>query len=118
MKIEALMTDETIIRELGERLARLRLDRDLTQAELANKAGVGLRTLQRLEKGTAAPQLTMFIRILRALDMVDHLELLVPQPVPSPMQQLKLQGRLRQRASGKEHKVAEDKGAWTWGDDA
>ncbi len=116
MKIEPLMTDEVIIREIGERLARVRLDRDLTQAELADKAGVGLRTLQRLEKGSAAPQLTMFIRILRALDMVEHFELLVPEPVPSPMQQLKFQGRLRQRASGKDHNVAEAKGGWTWGE--
>ncbi|MDP4610061.1 MAG: helix-turn-helix domain-containing protein [Opitutales bacterium] len=117
MRIEKLLTDETIIRELGERLARMRLDRDLTQAELANQAGVGLRTVQRLEKGTAAPQLTMFIRILRALDIVEHFDLLVPEPIPSPMQQLKMRGKLRKRASGKEMKVAEPKGAWTWGDE-
>lgn len=117
MKIDKLMTDETIIGELGARLARIRLDRDLTQAELADTAGVGLRTVQRLEKGTAAPQLSMFIRILRALDIIENFDLLIPEPIPSPMQQLKLQGRLRQRASGKEHKVAEPKGAWTWGDE-
>ena len=115
MRIEEFMTDETIITELGERLARMRLDRDLTQADLADKAGVGLRTVQRLEKGSAAPQLTMFIRILRALELVEHFDLLVPEPMPSPMQQLKMQGRLRQRASGKEPQVAEPKAGWTWG---
>ncbi|MGJ8639650.1 MAG: helix-turn-helix domain-containing protein [Opitutaceae bacterium] len=117
MKIDHFLTDETVIRELGERLARIRLDRDLTQAGLADKAGVGLRTVQRLEKGTAAPQLTMFIRILRALGIVENFDQLIPEPIPSPIEQLKLQGRLRQRASGKDHKVAESKGEWTWGNE-
>jgi len=110
------MTDETIIRELGARLARMRLDKDLTQADLAHEAGVGIRTVQRLEAGTAAPQLTMFIRILRALGIVEHFDLLIPEPIPSPIEQLKLRGKLRQRASGKELAVAEKKGGWTWGE--
>ncbi|TVP77305.1 MAG: XRE family transcriptional regulator [Puniceicoccaceae bacterium] len=117
MKIDRLMTDETVIREIGGRLARIRLDRDLTQADLADQAGVGVRTLQRLENGTAAPQLNMFLRILRALGMIEQLDQLIPEPTPSPMQMLKLQGRLRQRASGKEPPTEEakgTKGTWTW----
>jgi len=117
MKIERLLTDETVIHELGARLARIRLDRDLTQADLADQAGVGLRTLQRLENGTAAPQLNMFIRILRALGMIENLDLLIPEPTASPMQMLKMQGKLRQRASGKEPTLAEPKGTWTWGEE-
>lgn len=36
---------------LGERLKRLRLDRDLTQAELADRAGMAQPNLARLESG-------------------------------------------------------------------
>lgn len=114
MKIDRLLTDETVICELGARLARIRLDRDLTQADLADQAGVGLRTLQRLENGTAAPQLNMFLRILRALGLIENLEQLIPEPTPSPMQMLKMQGKIRRRASGKESQAAESKGTWTW----
>ncbi len=116
MDIQDHITDEAIVQELGQRLARLRLDQNLTQAQLAHEAGVGLRTVQRLEAGTVAPQLTMFIRICRALGIVDHFNLLVPEPIPSPMQQLKMRGKLRRRASGKSAVVAEDPGPWKWAD--
>ncbi len=117
MDIQDHITDDAIVQELGRRLARLRLDKNLTQAQLAHEAGVGVRTVQRLETGTAAPQLTMFIRIFRALGIVDHFNLLVPEPIPSPMQQLKMRGKLRQRASGQAMVAAEDPGPWTWADD-
>jgi DNA-binding XRE family transcriptional regulator len=118
MNIEKYMTDDAIVQELGQRLARMRLDLDLTQADLAHEAGVGVRTIQRLEAGTVAPQLTLFIRICRALGIVEHFNLLIPEPIPSPMQQLKLRGKLRQRASGKSGAAAEDPGPWKWADDA
>ena len=116
MNIQENLTDDVIVQELGRRLARLRLDKNLTQAQLAHEAGVGVRTVQRLEAGTAAPQLTMFIRICRALGITDHFNLLIPEPIPSPMQQLKMRGKLRQRASGQSTAVAEDPGPWTWAD--
>ena len=113
MDIENQVTDEAIVQELGQRLARMRLDQNLTQAELAKEAGVGLRTVQRLEAGTVAPQLTMFIRVCRALGIVDNFDLLVPKPEPSPMALLKMRGKLRQRATG-DRMVAEAPKPWTW----
>ena len=38
---------------LGARVQRLRLSRNVTQQELAEKAGVGLKALRRLERGLA-----------------------------------------------------------------
>ncbi len=40
MKIERLLTDETILAELGSRLVQRRLEFELTQADLAEEAGV------------------------------------------------------------------------------
>ncbi len=37
--------------EFGQRLARRRLDLDLTQAQSADEAGVGKRTVERIEAG-------------------------------------------------------------------
>src|SRR5271168_3662559 len=99
MKITKQATDEAVLNELGERLARIRLDRNLTQAQLAAQAGVSKRTVERMEAGTVGTQLSGFIRVCRALDVIERLDLLVPESVPSPVEQLKMAGRKRQRAS-------------------
>jgi len=49
------------------------------------------------------------------LDVLKRFEMLVPEQAPSPMAQLKLQGRKRQRATGKEVAPAPSK-QWTWGE--
>jgi len=120
MKITAQLTDTAILRELGARLAAKRLERNLTQAALAEQAGVSKRTLERLESGEVATQLSGFVRVCRALDLTERLDLLVPEPVPSPLAQMKLQGRQRQRASGKRavgtRGAADGLGTWTWGE--
>ena len=115
MKITKLHTDQTILRELGVRMAGLRLARNLTQATLAEEAGVSRSTVERLESGVVALQLYGFLRVCRVLDLIDGLNLLVPEPGPSPVDLLKLKGRKRQRASMR--KAAAGKaGPWTWGD--
>jgi transcriptional regulator with XRE-family HTH domain len=98
MKIDSEHTDDAILATLGHRLARRRLDRGLTQAELALQAGVSKRTVERIEAGASA-QLVSVIRVLRTLGLADRLDVLVPEAAPSPMELLKLRGKRRQRAS-------------------
>ncbi len=117
MRITEELTDETVAQELGERLARTRLERNLTQAALAEQAGISKRTLERLESGAASTQLSALVRVSRALGLIDRLDALVPPPVPSPIQQLKLEGRKRKRASGS-GVVEGAKKKWTWGDES
>ena len=115
MKITKQATDDAVLNELGERLARIRLDRNLTQAQLATQAGVSKRTVERLEAGTVGTQLSGFIRVCRTLDVIERFDLLVPELVPSPVEQLKMAGRKRQRASTA--KTAEPSAKkWQWGD--
>lgn len=77
--IESLLSDEAILQEVGCRLLRRRLDLEQTQEELAKEAGVSKRTVERLEAGEST-QMTSFLRILRALDLLTGLDqaLLVP----------------------------------------
>lgn len=133
MKIGEETTDEAVLGELGRRLAQVRLGKNLTQAQLAAKAGVSKRTVERLEVGGVAPQLSGFLRICRGLDLLERFEHLVPEPVPSPMAQLKLGGKQRRRASSVARalmptpatypaagsgRVADDAPtAWRWGDE-
>jgi transcriptional regulator with XRE-family HTH domain len=116
MKIAKQATDEAVLSELGSRLAQVRLERNLTQAQLAEQAGVSKRTVERLESGSVATQLSGFIRVCRVLDLVERFDMLVPEPVPSPVEQLKLRGRQRQRASAKRKVKAAPK-KWLWGDE-
>jgi transcriptional regulator with XRE-family HTH domain len=112
MKITNQMTDQALLQVLGERLARARIDLNLTQAALAEQSGVAKRTIERLESGEAATQLSGFLRVCRTLGLLERFELLLPEPLPSPMAQLKQQGRKRQRASGLKAPLAARK--WTW----
>jgi transcriptional regulator with XRE-family HTH domain len=117
MKITKQATDAAILTELGGRLTRVRLERNLTQAQLAEQAGVSKRTVQRLESGDVSPQLSGFIRVCRVLDLIEHFDRLVPEPLPSPVEQLKLGGKQRKRASkAKAAKPAPKK--WQWGNEA
>jgi putative transcriptional regulator len=118
VKIESGLTDEAVLAELGGRLARTRLGRNLTQAQLGGDAGVGLATVQRLESGRPV-KVSSLVRVLRTLGLLDVLDVLVPEPAPSPIELLKLHGHQRQRAArprlvGKQPGEA---GRWVWADE-
>ncbi len=108
-------SDDGALRALGRRLARHRLNRNLTQAEVAAEAGVSTLTVQRIEQGRSS-QATNLIRILRALGLLDNLDALVPEPAISPVQQARMRGRIRQRASSRSGKP-EPPAEWSWGDE-
>lgn len=115
MKFIKAVSDEATLKELGRRIARYRLNKNLTQGALAKEAGVSLPTLQRIEYGRST-QAANLIRILRVLGLLENLEALVPEPAISPIQQLRLRGKKRQRASSKTDK-SELEAPWSWGDE-
>ncbi len=118
MEITNELTDDAVLAELGARVAQTRLERNLTQAELGRQAGIGSATVKRIEAGQAA-SLTSFIRVLRVLALVERWEQLVPEPLVSPIEALKLQGRQRRRASGVRvlRDPDEDRAPWAWGEE-
>jgi len=87
----------------------------MTQIELAEEAGVSKSTLQRLESGEVATQLSGFVRVCRALGLLERFETLLPQAVPGPMARLKQRGKIRQRAGRQKSADAASK-KWTWGE--
>ena len=112
MKINSQAIDAVILRELGARLARVRLERNFTQAALAEQAGVSKRTLERMEAG-GPTQLINLVRVCRALDLLERFETLIPEPLISPVLQLKLQGKQRQRAKAQ---APTPPPKWEWND--
>lgn len=126
MRIESKLTDAAIAHVLGERIERYRIEAGLTQAELADRAGLGKRTLERIEAGRGAELVTL-IRVLRALDALEGFDRILPELPPSPIEQLKLRGKQRRRVShprGRRSEAPEHRGEvresapakpWTWG---
>jgi transcriptional regulator with XRE-family HTH domain len=106
------MSDTAILAELGTRLARRRIDMQLTQAALAREAGISKRTVERLEAGASA-QMASLIRVLRVLDLVSALDRLVPPAGSRPMELVRNKGRQRQRASSPRRGGDRDE-PWTW----
>ena len=116
MKISKPLTDDTILVEVGERIAHRRLELQLTQAGLAEQAGVAKRTVERIEAGASAQMSTM-IRIFRVLDLLSNLDQMIPATGPGPMDFLKRKGKERQRASSRRRKLKSEE-PWSWDDDA
>jgi|ERR1700679_2329903 transcriptional regulator with XRE-family HTH domain len=75
---------EEIQRLLGQRLNALRLLRNLDQRTTAKRAGLSVRTVLYLEEGHGATVNTL-LRVLRALDALDGMELLAPRPAGKPL---------------------------------
>ena len=74
--------------DLGHRLRQLRLARNLDQRTVADKAGISLRALSKLENGRGSTVET-FLRTLRALDYVKGIDMIAPEPTVSPLALLK-----------------------------
>ena len=60
------------LREIGNRLLTLRKDRGLTQAELAEKAGLADRTYADIERGTVNMRLMTLLQICDALNVLPN----------------------------------------------
>lgn len=92
------MSDLAILRELGHRIKRKRLNKNWTQKKLAETAGLNRTTIGEIERGAPSGMIT-FIQVLRALDALDELDAFLPEPQISPLQLAKLKGKERLRAS-------------------
>jgi putative transcriptional regulator len=116
MRITAQTPEEVVRQELGARLRSARLRRNLTQEQLAEDAGIGRVTLQRLEEGKVNATLAVLTKLLRALDLSEGLDRLIPAPAPSPLEETERRGRARQRARASRSGGQQGKG-WQWGDE-
>lgn len=100
------MTNTAVAAELGNRLEALRLEQNMTQQALAAEIGITAKSYRQLVAGGG--KLENMIAALRALNALEHLNNFLPAMPPSPLEQLKLRGKQRQRA-----RVTPDKAAVT-----
>lgn len=107
------MTSGDLCAELGARLAKMRLSRNITQEALAREAGVGPRTLRRLEAGGSCT-LDSFLRIVLILGLTDHLLSTIPAQDIRPIERIGTQRSERKRARSTRHQAP--KRPWAWGE--
>ena len=95
-------TTEEIEKSFGAQVKGLRLEQDIDQATLAERATVSVSALKALESGRGSSLRTV-VRVVRALDRVDWLDTLHDQPTISPLALAREREGLRrpQRASSR-----------------
>lgn len=85
-----------VLAEVGNRIRLQRFQMNLTQDEIAEIAGVSPLTVFNLEKGKSV-SLSNFIRVLRALGILDNLSFLLPETRLTPQQKFLYKAETRQR---------------------
>jgi transcriptional regulator with XRE-family HTH domain len=109
----SVATSDQIEAALCKRLESIRLSRNITQAQLAEEAGVSPRTIGRLEKGQGV-SLDTFIRIMMALGIQQSLEALMPDPTVRPIERIGFSAGERKRA--RPIRSSNERPIWSWGD--
>ena len=104
------LSDKAIQDELGARIRRLRLRKNITQHVLAEATTLSLGVIKSLESGHG--KLSTLIAVLRELGALDQLAHFIPEVAISPIQVARMQGKVRERASGQRRKDKQDTSAW------
>ncbi len=107
-------TIEASLRALGQRVSRLRLSRNLTQARLALEAGASVSSIKRLEAG-GNTSLDTLLRVLGVLGLERRLLESLPDPDVRPIERVKLGGQERRRA--RETPDTPRATEWAWGEE-
>ena len=90
------LSNTAIILEIGKRLKEYRLKKRYTQQELAEQAGISVFSVAQIERGNAV-SINILLPVLRVLRLLENLELLLPEIGPSPVELLRLKGKMPKR---------------------
>lgn len=97
VKVDLQLTTDEWLHQLGAALRDLRLQQNLGQVDLAQRAGVARSAVQNLESGHAT--VATLVAVVRALGREDWLRSLHPETSINPLHMVRAP-RARQRASG------------------
>jgi transcriptional regulator with XRE-family HTH domain len=113
-----IMSNQQIEAEMGERIRRRRLDMNISQTELARRAGIARRTITSVENGEGCSLQTLIalVRALRAMPWIDQF---LPDPGISPMALLAESEAAYRVKRPRKHagRAKKQPGAWKWGDE-
>jgi transcriptional regulator with XRE-family HTH domain len=104
-------SDDAIMGNLGAQLRQMRLNKDLTQKQLAEFSGLSRSAISDMETGGNG-SMRSFIQILRALDKFEILNHFKTAAPVSPIQVAKMRGKIRKQASGTTQNNDKNDSAW------
>ena len=112
MKINSSKSENIILEELGRRIKQYRISMNLTQVDLAERCGVSASTVTRIESGDDT-KFSNYIKILSALNLIDNIDMLIPEPQPdfkSIFEEKPKKQRIKSSNKKQDSK-------WVWGED-
>ena len=112
MHITGFENEKFILSELGNRIKQYRISLNLTQTELAEKCGISMSTVVRIENGDDI-KFSNYIRILSGLDILENINTLVPEE-SADYKKIFEEKVPRKRVRQKNETGKAD---WTWGED-
>ena len=104
-----LMSDSRLSEVIGEYIKHHRLNKNMSQDDVANAAGISRSTLSLLERGGSA-NLATLLQVLRVLDLLHIMDAFQVKEEISPLAYAKLKKKQKKRASGTTQKDEEDLG--------
>lgn len=96
MKYEFYNNNE-ILELIGKKLQEYRVSKNISQKQLSEITGVSRSRISDIENGSPSSMVSL-IEIMRALKILDNIELLIPSVVKSPREVLKETLKKRKRA--------------------
>ncbi len=110
-----ILTDTELCNRIAAKIKTVRLKQNMSQAELADKSGVSISTIKRMEDGEVK-NFESLIRILRTLGKLDIFVPLVEEEQLSPNEYYELAGKAnkpkRKRASKGYTKENKEESEW------
>jgi transcriptional regulator with XRE-family HTH domain len=105
------MSDDAIIHLIGDFVKHHRLQLNIKQKDLAEKAGINRTTLSDLEMGKRC-QLITLIQVLRILNKMHVFESFEVKSQISPILLAEMEMKKRRKASGQRNNPASKKSDW------
>ncbi len=94
------LTNQELIEKLAEKLKQARINMELTQQDVASRAGVNINTLRQLEAGKNSSLITL-VAVLKVLKLENEVLSAIPDPEITPLQALKYKTKERKRVRKK-----------------
>lgn len=94
--IDYFMTNEALLQYVGKQMRQMRMNAQLSQQQLADRAGVSRSTITQVENGKGI-KLEPMVAMLRVLNKLELLNSFETQAMTSPLLLAKKEGKTPQR---------------------
>jgi transcriptional regulator with XRE-family HTH domain len=94
--IDYFMTNEALLQYVGKQMRQMRINAQLSQQQLADRAGVSRSTITQVENGKGI-KLEPMVAMLRVLNKLELLNSFETQAMTSPLLLAKKEGKTPQR---------------------